>query len=199
MVPRMPESADEEDHPLRIAWCHRWEFDKNPEVLFEALIRLVDDGFLYELVLVGEQFRQAPEVFERIRRRLASRIVHSGYLADRSDYLRTLAGCDVVVSSAIQENFGIAVVEAILAGCQPVLPKRLAYPEVIPEEFHESCLYATDGDLYGHLRRIIEGPGRVSAKRLADLQCALRSRYDPRIRVEAMDAALESIVSSRHA
>jgi glycosyltransferase involved in cell wall biosynthesis len=195
-VPQPASPADKGRHPVRIVWCHRWEFDKNPEPLFEALVRLAEDGLAYELVLVGEQFRTAPEAFARIRRHLGSRIVHAGYLAERSDYLNTLAGCDVVVSSAIQENFGIAAVEAILSGCQPVLPRRLAYPEVIPEEFHDSCLYAADGDLYEHLRCVIEGPGRISTERLADLQGVLRSKYDAKTRVAEMDAAFESVVGA---
>jgi glycosyltransferase involved in cell wall biosynthesis len=44
-------------------------------------------------------------------------------------------------SAAIQENFGISVIEAMLMGCVPLLPDRLSYPEILPEEFHEHFLY----------------------------------------------------------
>ena len=35
----------------------------------------------------------------------------------------------MVVSFALQENFGIGVNEAVKLGCIPVLPNRLVYPE----------------------------------------------------------------------
>jgi hypothetical protein len=57
-----------------------------------------------------------------------------------------------VVSTAIQEFFGIAVVAAIYCRCFPVLPRRLAYPEVTPEASHEACLYDDFQGLVDRLR-----------------------------------------------
>lgn len=48
-------------------------------------------------------------------------------------YYRTLARSRVVVSTAYQETFGIAMQEGIALGSWAVAPKRLAYPEVIRE------------------------------------------------------------------
>lgn len=45
----------------------------------------------------------------------------------------------VVFSSALQETFGIAMVEGLNCGCIPVAPNRLSYPEVLPRD----CLYST--------------------------------------------------------
>jgi len=41
-----------------------------------------------------------------------------------------------VLSTARHEFFGIAVVEALLAGCLPWLPDRLSYPELLPPALH---------------------------------------------------------------
>ena len=49
-------------------------------------------------------------------------------------YLKILSEADIIVSTAIHEFFGISVVEAIAAGAYPLLPKRLAYPEVLALE-----------------------------------------------------------------
>ena len=60
---------------------------------------------------------------------------HAGFIPDRAGYLQALAGCDWVTSTARHEFFGIAVTEAMLAGCLPWLPNRLSYPELVPEEY----------------------------------------------------------------
>jgi Mg2+/Co2+ transporter CorB len=55
-------------------------------------------------------------------------IEHWGYLQRWEDYAEVLLDSDVLVSTARHEFFGVAAVEAMTAGCFPVLPERLAYP-----------------------------------------------------------------------
>jgi len=102
------------ERPIRILWPHRWEYDKNPKDFFDCMLKLHREGAAFELVLVGEQFRTAPPEFASAIEELTGHIVHAGYLESRSDYLRMVKSCDVVVSTAIQENFGIAIVEQIV-------------------------------------------------------------------------------------
>lgn len=47
----------------------------------------------------------------------------------KEEYYQLLGQSAVAVSFALQENFGIAMIEAAVAGCVPVVPNRLAYPE----------------------------------------------------------------------
>ncbi|MFW6158005.1 MAG: tRNA-queuosine alpha-mannosyltransferase domain-containing protein [Planctomycetota bacterium] len=117
--------------PLRILWAARWEFDKAPEVFFEAVRRLRDRGIAFRLSVIGEQFRARPAVFDRAQTEFAGRIDRWGYQEGRAAYERALAEADVVVSTALHEFFGISIVEAVAAGCYPVVPRRLAYPEVL--------------------------------------------------------------------
>ena len=70
------------------------------------------------------------------------------------DYRRLLLASDIVVSTALQEFFGISVMEAVAAGAFPVLPDRLSYPHLIPQRFHGRVLYA-DGELRRALERAI--------------------------------------------
>ncbi|HSH12837.1 MAG TPA: DUF3524 domain-containing protein [Desulfurivibrionaceae bacterium] len=129
-----------------IVWNQRWEHDKNPEAFFAALFELAASGVAFRLVVLGESFRAAPPIFAEAKARLADRILHFGFADSPADYAAWLKRGDLVVSTANHEFFGIAVIEAVRAGCRPLLPQRLAYPELFPEEY----LYGP-GELAGRL------------------------------------------------
>jgi glycosyltransferase involved in cell wall biosynthesis len=129
--------------PPRIVWNQRWEYDKDPERFFEAVLAAGDDAVDFELVLAGENVRVDPREFDHARAVLGDRVVHVGYLP-RTEYCDMLLGADVVVSTARQEFFGIAMVEAMAAGAVPLLPRRLSYPEIVPERYHAAVLYDDD-------------------------------------------------------
>lgn len=130
-----PPPPDEPGHPPVIVWNHRWEHDKNPEEFFAALYRLDGEGVDFRLIVLGQSFARQPEIFDRAREKLAHRLVHFGYVPDRRSYLAWLKRGTHVVSTARHEFYGIAVIEAVRAGCRPLLPKRLSYPELFPEEY----------------------------------------------------------------
>jgi len=181
----------------RILWSHRWEYDKNPGPFFDTLVQLDDEGLDFELVCVGEQFRTAPPEFASAWQHLQHRLVHAGYLPSRRDYLAMVRTCDVVVSTAIQENFGIAVLEAVASGCQPVVPRRLAYPEVIPTGYHPVCLYPDDEALCKHLRGVLTGPLRLGYDKRQRLAEEVRRHYGASAAVAALDQAMQSLVAAQ--
>jgi glycosyltransferase involved in cell wall biosynthesis len=117
--------------PLRILWAARWEFDKDPETFFEALALLKQAGVLFRISVLGQKFRETPPVFERARKEFENETEVWGFQNQRADYQRTLMLADVFVSTAIHEFFGISAVEATVAGAYPMLPRRLAYPELL--------------------------------------------------------------------
>jgi len=119
--------------PIRILWAARWEHDKDPDTFFEALALLKARGVGFRVSVIGEQFLDAPPCFERAKQALAEHIDRWGYQESRGEYEAALVEADVVVSTAQHEFFGISIVEAVAAGCRPVLPRRLAYPEVFGE------------------------------------------------------------------
>jgi glycosyltransferase involved in cell wall biosynthesis len=133
-----------------ILWNQRWEYDKAPQVFLQALDVLAEQGIPFSVILAGRSARQKAAEFQAARERLGDRVIHYGW-ADRETYARLLWRADIVVSTALHEFFGIAVVEAVYCGCLPLLPRRLAYPEVIPEDHHENCLYE---DFEGLLERL---------------------------------------------
>ncbi len=126
--------------PPLILWNHRWEFDKGPVEFFRLVARLDEMGLPFRLAIAGESFRKEPTEFLEARERFGRRIVHFGYASDEQ-YRALLQRSDIVISTAIHEFFGIATVEALYAGCCPLLPMRLAYPELVPPEFHGEFLY----------------------------------------------------------
>ena len=153
-----PEPSVKTGTPPLIVWNHRWEFDKNPSAFFDALGAVQQEGIDFRLALLGENFQAVPKAFIEARARFGDRIVQYGYVKTKAAYRRWLDTGHIVVSTAIQENFGIAVVEAIRCGCFPLLPNRLSYPEIIPEKFHSACLYDRQEDLVRKLIRALTRP-----------------------------------------
>jgi glycosyltransferase involved in cell wall biosynthesis len=143
---RQADTEKKLDRPL-IIWNHRWGYDKNCEIFFEAIQSLVDRGVDFRLALMGENFGKIPDAFRTAKERFQSKILQYGYVPERQDYEKWLERGALVISTAIQENFGISVVEAILKGCIPLLPCRLSYPELLPSAYHEYFLYQNKRDL----------------------------------------------------
>lgn len=121
--------------PLTILWNHRWEHDKGPEIFFEALYQVQQHGREFRLMVLGESFATVPPCFEEARRRLSGEVVHFGFSASRKEYTRLLHQADLIVSTAQHEFFGIAVLEGIRAGCYPLLPRDLSYPELYGDQY----------------------------------------------------------------
>lgn len=182
--------------PLRIAWAARWEHDKGPAVFFAALDRLVERGVDFELAVMGETFRESPDVFGEARERLADRIVAWGFQESRSEYEAQLARADVFVSTAEHEFFGLAAVEAGLAGCVALLPQALSYPEVFADAATgESVLFHAGDpgsiadslvDLAQHKRR--QGTLQASCRAGEGLE-----RYRWRQRAAELDDAMVAV------
>lgn len=152
--------------PPLIIWNHRWEFDKNPDVFFDALDAVLNLGAEFRLALLGENFQAVPTAFVRARERYGKQIVQYGYVESRAEYLKWLQQGSIVISTAQQENFGMAVIEAVRFGCLPLLPARLAYPEIIPQEFHSRVLYRDQKELVQKLLRLIRDYAQLQELRL---------------------------------
>lgn len=176
------------ESPL-IVWTHRWDHDKNPRAVFQALFGLADAGVRFRLAIAGANERVDPREFHEMRERLADRIQHFGYL-DRAEYVELLAEADVVVSAARHEFFGIAMVEAMVAGAVPVLPDRLSYPEIVPGRFHPAALYG-EGELTDRLSDVLCNL-ELYRERILGLPEELR-RYDWAVMAPKYDTAIERL------
>lgn len=149
----------------RIVWPHRWEHDKNPEDFFSAVMRLAEEDLDFEVAVAGQSFCETQGVMREAAHALGRRLVHCEEPASRGEYASLLVSADVAVSTALNEFFGLAMIEACYAGCMPLVPDRLAYPELYPERFRYSNL----DELVGRLRAlVIEPPPRNAARDLAE-------------------------------
>lgn len=184
--------------PLRILWAARWEHDKNPELFFEALYLLRDRGKAFRLSVIGERFREFPTVFRRAGEDFAGWIDRWGYQPSREAYREALSEADVVVSTAHHEFFGISMVEAILAGAYPLLPRRLAYPEIldgvagVDQYFHDDSA----AGLAERLAMLSDAVERADGVQLQPVEVRSRMRRFewPGLR-SRMDKALAAVVT----
>ncbi len=132
---------------LRLVWNHRWEYDKGLEQLSAAVTALCEHGVALKLTLLGQRFRRVPPVMQALLERLrhggeSVELEFNDYVSDRSDYLNLLSKQDIVLSTAQHDFQGLSIMEAVQAGCRPLLPRRLCYPEFFTEDY----LYASHPD-----------------------------------------------------
>ena len=142
--------------PPLILWNHRWEFDKNPEAFFNTLFKLKDEKISFQLVVLGQSYRESPDIFNRARSYLENEIVHFGYCESHDEYLSWLSKSDILPVTSNQDFFGISIVEAAYMKTLPLLPNRLSYPEIFDIDKNPEIFYDSDSQLYDILKSSIE-------------------------------------------
>ncbi|XP_022660626.1 glycosyltransferase-like domain-containing protein 1 isoform X2 [Varroa destructor] len=139
---------------LHIVWPHRWEHDKGPDEFFHAMEELKKAGCDFKLIVLGQRYDEVPEVFEKARVSLSSNIIHWGYAPSKEKFLQLLRNSDIVVSTALHEFYGVAVLEGAFSGALPLVPNRLSYPELFPK----GCIYNTRAQLVKKLKEFCRKP-----------------------------------------
>ena len=139
-----------------ILWNHRWEFDKNPEQFFNTLIDLKSKNIEFDVIIAGESYKNYPKVFDEAKAALSDKIIHFGFVKNRSQYIDLLLKSDILPVTSNQDFFGISVIEAIAAGCTPLLPNRLAFPEHLKKAEFQKYYYNSPAELKTKLSEFIE-------------------------------------------
>jgi glycosyltransferase involved in cell wall biosynthesis len=126
---------------FNVVWNHRWEWDKQPDFLLEVVRQCDLKELPIKFTITGQEFRKKPAAFERLESEYSHCISHMSFVENKSSYRELLQQADIVLSTAIHEFQGIAILEAVDAGCTPLLPNRLSYPEL----FDKPYLYNSSG------------------------------------------------------
>ncbi|GLD91911.1 hypothetical protein PINS_up000444 [Pythium insidiosum] len=176
-----PVSEPASDSPaadrLTIVWNHRWEYDKNPDEFFQTLFELDDAGCKFNVVVLGESFGESPHVFQQAKERLEASanafLTHWGFAPTRERYFALLRAADVVISTSHHEFYGVAVLEAVLCGCYPLVPNRLVYPEF----FGKDHLFNTQRQLFKKLKYFCGNPRAARAFRDGKSEAYLRHTW----------------------
>ena len=151
----MPKKFGEHKRAV-ILWNHRWEYDKNPEAFFNALFEISDRGIDFKLIVLGESYDKHPPVFDKAKERLAGHILHFGYAQSFEEYAKWLWMADLLPVTSNQDFFGASVIEAMYCNVVPLLPKRLAYPEHLPQQFHSTFFYDENDFITKIQKRIMD-------------------------------------------
>lgn len=124
-----------------ILWNHRWEYDKDPNLFFTVLLRLKEKGIRFKLIVLGESFQKAPDIFNQAKTQLKDEIIHWGYCEKEEEYTKLLYQSDILFVTNKQDFFGISILEAMACNVFPLLPFRLSYPEFFPEAMYPTFFY----------------------------------------------------------
>ena len=146
----------QQDTLKSILWNHRWEYDKGPDLFFNTILKLDNEGVDFKLIVLGEGFEKSPPIFDQIKEVLADKIIHFGYSESRQEYFKNLAIADLAPVTSNQDFFGGSAVEAIFFGAIPLFPERLAFPEHIPKHLKDRLLYNSNQEFEEKLKLFVE-------------------------------------------
>lgn len=164
---------EENELPI-LLWNHRWEYDKRPDAFYKGLQFLKKEGLDFQLILLGERYKNSPKVFSEIEIHFQKELIHVGYAEGFEAYAKWLWMADILPVTGVQDFFGGSVVEAIYCNALPLLPKRLAYPEHIPAEWHNIVFYNSEDEFRQKLKNLVLEFSQSKNQALSDFV----GRYD---------------------
>ena len=129
----VPEDLIGIEKPIAMNWIvfpHRYNVEKQPSLYGDTSIWISDEWSM----------------------------VNTSGCKTKREYYEILAKSKICVSFSLQETFGIAMIEAVLLGCIPLVPDRLAYKEMYFDDFK----YRGDEDFKKKLTKMCNAPDEYS-------------------------------------
>ncbi len=150
---------------VQVVWNHRWEYDKGPAALLAAVAACIRKRLPVTFHIAGQQFKSQPPQMRQLGQLLQLNpdyLGNWGTVPSREDYASLLDAADIVLSTALHEFQGLAVMEAVAHGCWPLVPDRLSYPQLFAGHHR-----------YPSVPQRPEEEGEAIAARLAELSAQL--------------------------
>lgn len=154
-LPKCPPKLEDPSRPI-LLWNQRWEWEKGID-RFSDLVKKLGPEANFDVVLLGPSPGPREPTREALEEFLGPRLLHSGW-CDRASYQQWLEKASFAISTARHEFFGISLLEAAAHGLMLFLPEDLSYPEILPPELHQFCLYRGPKDLHRAVRTFLEQP-----------------------------------------
>lgn len=122
-----PEPLRHPGDPVRLAYAGRLSPEKNPQAVIGGVRKLVREGVHVRLDVYGDGVAMAA-----LRRQAAGLpVVFHGYVRDRQQLARRLAGADIAFAPSAAETFGLSVLEGLACGTPVVAACTGAAPELL--------------------------------------------------------------------
>lgn len=125
---------------------------KNQTSLIKAFRKVLDSGFDYQLVIVGERGWKYNEVFDTVKSERIERYVIFTGNVPKSDLLYLYNGALMFVFPSVYEGFGFPALEAMACGCPTVVSNSSSLPEIC----NKAALYFDPTDISDIYTKILE-------------------------------------------
>ena len=156
------------DLPL-LLWNHRWEYDKNPEAFFNAIFKLSNMGYKFELAILGQEFNNELSCFTNARESLKKHLIHFGYIKSFKEYARLLWKADILPVCSNHDFFGGSIMEAVYCDTIPLLPNRLTYPDLFKINENPNLFYENENQFINKLGIFIENFIEIRKQNLSEI------------------------------
>jgi glycosyltransferase involved in cell wall biosynthesis len=183
------ESEKNDDEVPIILWNHRWEHDKNPEVFFELIQELSQRGVDFNLVVLGEEYKDEQSCFTHARKTMDKHILQFGYTDSFDEYAKWLWQADILPVTSNQDFFGASIMEAIYCNTIPLLPMRLTYPNLFHSDQNPEIFYQSPKELIYKLENMLCNNGIFKRNNYKEIAM----NYDWSIMAEKYDDKLENL------
>lgn len=122
-------NAQIDNKDIDVIFPHRLASDKGIDNLITIITEMPDIEFAITIPHVQSAIKNN-SYFKQLSKCKNVQLI---YAQSSAEHLITLQKSRLVLSCAKQENFGYAIMKAVIAGCIPIAPDRLCYPEFLPK------------------------------------------------------------------
>ncbi|SHJ34778.1 glycosyltransferase [Pseudobutyrivibrio xylanivorans] len=148
----------EKDRPVRFVSVGRLNMQKGYTLLIEAAKKLEDEGYKFEIIVVGAKEKWGDE-YEKIQIALKETGVKScKFIGGRSNPYKYMAIADWFISSSIFEGYSLVSQEAAILDIPMLLTDCSGVRELLGDSEYGIVMPIDVDGIYNNMRRVLENP-----------------------------------------